>query len=96
MNKKIYYQAGDVVQVKHDINYRPEMIVLEVSFEREFSRGTTKTDKTKEKKTLRGINCYWYSVQGIYQTALFDTKDLEWVEGKNADVINGERVNKHI
>ena len=45
------------------------------------------TEPIKEVKstgTLQGVECFWFTMPtGEYQSALFNTKDLEYVPGKN-------------
>lgn len=72
----IYFNPGDVVQVKQNLNYKPKMIVVRKitsMFKNDPKRAEDKNSK------LRGIRCMWYTLDGLYQEALFNTKDLELV-----------------
>lgn len=72
----IYFNPGDVVQVKQNLNYKPKMIVVRKitsMFKNDPKRVEDKNSK------LRGIRCMWYTLDGLYQEALFNTKDLELV-----------------
>jgi hypothetical protein len=65
--QKLFFTPGDVVAVRHEIEFKPDMIVktvqkVKVSGE---SRGT-----------LLGVVCYWFTADGSYQEHLFNTKDL--------------------
>lgn len=65
--EKIFFAPGDVVTLKQDIPYKPTMIVdkkVEVTF------------KDEKAKTLRGIQCRWFTTTGAIQKEIFSTKDL--------------------
>ena len=65
---KIYFQPGDIVQMKQDIPNKPKMIVVRVE------RSIMKSKDGKD--YLRGVRCRWYSTDQKLQEALFSTKDL--------------------
>lgn len=67
---KIYFNSGDIVQLRQDIPNKPIMIVV---------KKETSLFKHKEedkKNVLRGIRCRWFTVSGELQEAVFNTKDL--------------------
>lgn len=67
-DSKIYFNAGDIVQLKQDIPNKPKMIVI---------KKITSVFKNEDKRTaLRGIKCMWFTTEGLYQEAVFNTKDL--------------------
>ena len=69
-DEKIYYTPGQVVMVKHDIENKPRMFVIEK---------VTKNflDKDGEKTSFFvGIKCGWFDAQQIYREGIFSTKDL--------------------
>lgn len=66
----VFFVPGETVQIKQTIDYRPVMVVKEV---------VKMKTRGEETSRLIGINCFWFSVQGIYQESRFNTKDLEHV-----------------
>ena len=74
-NELRYYAPGDVVRVRHDIDYVPDMWVVE-----KVSRNI-KNKETNEIETMfLGIKCRWFNAQGDLQEAVFNTKDIKKVE----------------
>lgn len=75
---KIYFNAGDVVQLKQDIPNKPIMIVVkkETSL---FKHDRKEDDK---KPILKGIRCRWFTSTGELQESIFNTKDLQKVSYK--------------
>lgn len=69
----IYFNPGDIVQLKQDIPNKPLMIVVkkETSLFKHDSRRSL--DK---KPILIGIRCRWFTNSGELQEAVFSTKDL--------------------
>ena len=68
--RHIFFNKGDVVRVKQDIENRPNMVV------RKINKTKFKSDN-QEANVLLSINCFWFDVNGNYQQADFSTKDLE-------------------
>lgn len=70
---KVYFNAGDVVQLKQDIPNKPIMIVVkkETSL---FKHDSKRLDS--KKPILIGIKCRWFTTSGELQEAIFSTKDL--------------------
>ncbi len=64
---KVFFNPGDIVTVKQEIPNKPLMVVKSV-------------DKVKSKMDDRpqlfGITCFWFTVDGNYQSHRFNTKDL--------------------
>lgn len=69
---KIYFNAGDVVQLKQDIPNKPLMIV--VKKETSLFKHDRKIDD--KKPILKGIRCRWFTDNKELQEAVFSTKDL--------------------
>lgn len=70
-----YFCPGDIVKVRHNIDYVPDMWVVE-----KVSRNI-KNKETNEIETMfLGIKCRWFNAQGDLQEAVFNTKDLKKVE----------------
>ena len=65
--EKIYFQPGDICQMKQDIPNKPKMVVVKI--ERSII-------KSEGKDYLRGVKCRWFTNDGHLQEAVFSTKDL--------------------
>lgn len=68
IEERIYFQPGDVVELKQDIPYKPKMIVVKKEaniFKKQSTEGS-----------LRGIRCMWFTSEGALQEGIFNTKDL--------------------
>lgn len=70
-----YFLPGDLVQVRHALDYVPKMFVTD-----KVSR-TIQNKETKIYETLFvGVKCRWFDSNGTLQEAVFNTKDLEKIE----------------
>lgn len=69
--ERIFFAAGDIVQVKHDLEDKPKMLVQSVD----------KAAYPADSKTsmLLGVTCIWFSTDLKLQKNRFNTKDLEKV-----------------
>jgi uncharacterized protein YodC (DUF2158 family) len=67
-DEKIFFTAGDVVQLKQDIINKPELMVQSID--------KTTLDK---KPALLGVTCIWFTSTGELQKHRFSTKDLEYL-----------------
>lgn len=77
---KIYFNAGDIVQLKQNIPNKPKMVVIK----KVTSIFKHDSKKLEDKKSpLRGIKCMWFTIDGLYQENTFNTKDLELIESKH-------------
>lgn len=72
---KIYLAPGDLVKVKHDIDYVPTMFVVE-----KVSRNMKKKETGDMETMFLGIKCRWFNAYGDLQEAVFNTKDLKKIE----------------
>ena len=72
----IYFNPGQIVQLKQNIPNKPKMIVVkkETSL---FKHGYKKEDK---RPILIGIRCRWFTTTGAMQEAVFNTKDIELIK----------------
>ena len=71
---KVYFNAGDVVQLKQDIPNKPTMIVVK----KETSLFKHDSKRLEDKRPiLKGIRCRWFTSTGELQESIFNTKDLE-------------------
>lgn len=70
---KVYFNAGDIVQLKQDIPNKPIMIVIKKEtslFKHDYK------DLGEKKPLLKGIRCRWFTSTGELQENIFNTKDL--------------------
>ena len=77
METNIYFNPGDVVQLKQDIPNKPVMIVVR----KETSIFKHDQKRLEDKKPiLIGIKCRWFTTDGTLQEAIFNTKDIELIK----------------
>ena len=77
MATNIYFNPGDVVQLKQDIPNKPIMIVVR----KETSIFKHDQKRLEDKKPiLIGIKCRWFTTDGTLQEAIFNTKDIELIK----------------
>jgi len=69
-DKRVFFAAGDVVQIKQDVPNKPKMIVQEIN-------KSTIPAKGDSKGMLLGVTCIWFSTIGSLEKHRFSTKDLE-------------------
>ena len=73
----IYFNPGDIVQLRQDIPNKPIMIVVK----KETSIFKHDPKRIQDKKPiLIGIRCRWFTTEGLLQEAVFSTKDLELIK----------------
>ena len=71
---KVYFNAGDIVQLKQDIPNKPIMIVVK----KETSLFKHDSKRLEDKRPiLKGIRCRWFTSTGELQESIFNTKDLQ-------------------
>lgn len=70
INEKVFYNPGDLVKVKHNLENVPIMYVVE-----KVTRTYIHTDKTKDSIFI-GIKCRWFDSNKILRESIFSTKDL--------------------
>ena len=71
--EKIFFIAGDIVEVRHDIDNKPKMFVTDK---------VTKSIKDKDgnvENVFLGLKCKWYDKNQVLHEAIFSTKDLKHV-----------------
>lgn len=73
-NDMRFYAPGDLVKVRHDIDYVPTMFVTE-----KMTRNIRNKNGEMEQMFL-GIKCRWFNANGDLQEAVFNTKDLMKVD----------------
>ena len=72
----VYFNPGDVVQLKQNLPYKPKMVVVK-KVTSIFKHDLKKLED--KKSALQGIKCMWFTTDGLYQEAIFSTKDLQLV-----------------
>lgn len=75
--ENIFFNPGDVVQLKQDIPNKPKMIVIK-KVTSIFKHDPKRTPDSKS--ILLGIKCMWFTSNGEYQEQTFNTKDLEIIK----------------
>ncbi len=69
----VYFNPGDVVQLKQDIPNKPTMIVVK----KETSLFKHDSKRLEDKRPiLKGIRCRWFTSTGELQESVWNTKDL--------------------
>ena len=69
----VYFNPGDVVQLKQNIPNKPTMIVVK----KETSLFKHDNKRLEDKRPiLKGIRCRWFTSTGELQENVFNTKDL--------------------
>lgn len=63
----IFFNPGELVQLRADLAYKPVMLVKKV----------VRFRGTGESNNLVGIACLWFTAGGLYQEQVFSSKDLE-------------------
>lgn len=71
--EKIYFVAGDIVEIRHNIENKPKMFITDK---------ITKSIKDKDgniENVFLGLKCKWYDKNQVLHEAIFSTKDLKHV-----------------
>lgn len=69
--QKIFFNPGDLCQVKHNVDNRPIMWVLEKT-----TRSIYNKDTNEKENIFLGIKCRWFDNNKVLHEELFSTKDL--------------------
>lgn len=72
-NEKIYFVAGDLVEVRHEIENRPKMFVTDKIIK------SIKDKDGNVESVFLGLKCKWYDKNQVLREAIFSTKDLKHV-----------------
>ena len=71
MNEEhVYFCPGDVVTLRHNLDNKPKMLVIE-----KVTRDIMAKDGTTE-SIFRGLRCRWFDKDQRLCEAIFSTKDL--------------------
>ena len=71
-NTNIFFNPGDVVQLKQDIPNKPKMVVVK----KVTSIFKYDPRRQEDKPILKGIKCMWFTKNGELQEYIFNTKDI--------------------
>ena len=72
MIDKIFFNPGEIVQLKKDVENKPRRMLVH--------RVDMMKLKESKKGQLLGITCIWFTEYGRIQQFRFDSKDLKHVE----------------
>ncbi len=75
MEDRTYFAPGDLCTVRHGLDFKPKMYVVE-----KISRNVKNKDTGELETMFLGIKCRWFDKNGCLQEAVFNTKDLCLVE----------------
>ena len=75
MEQKQFFLPGDMVTLRQDIPNKPIMLVVK-KVTSNISLGK-KDEGTIKKDYFQGILCRWFTMHGVMQEAIFNTKDLQ-------------------
>jgi len=71
----IYYAPGQLVRVRHEVENRPIMWIVEKS-----SRNMRNPNTNEVEPVFQGMKCRWFDTNMNLQESIFNTKDLELVD----------------
>ena len=72
MREMVFFKPGEIVQLKQDVDNKPQMIVDSIPKAR-----MPREEEERKKSVLLGVKCYWFTSTGFYQEKTFNSKDLE-------------------
>lgn len=72
---RVFFSAGNLVELKHDIPNKPQMVVVSVD------KLPMKVGGDNDKVALLGVTCIWFSTDCKLQSHRFSTKDLVKIKG---------------
>lgn len=69
-DKMVFFNAGELVELKQDLPHKPVMMVKRI----------VKSRKSADVKTIfLGIKCCWFTSTGDYREQIFSSKDLKHI-----------------
>lgn len=68
---RVYFNPGDIVTIRHDIENKPTMFVVE-----KCTRSMYNKETNEKENIFLGIKCRWFDKNHVMQEGLFSTKDL--------------------
>ena len=75
--EKTFFLPGELCMVKQDIDNKPKMMVVE-----KVTRSLMNKETGMKESMFLGIKCRWFTTNGEFQEAVWNTKDLQKVENK--------------
>lgn len=78
--ERIYFVPGNLVTLKHDLHFKPTMLVTEVVTTKIINNSYWGGAATESKPYFKGIRCMWFSTDHKIQEHVFNTKDLVKIE----------------
>lgn len=76
MDDKIYFNSGDIVEIRHDISNKPDSMLVIEKIVRSYVKELNKENQ------LLGIKCLYFSKDGVMHEGIFNTKDLRHLSNK--------------
>lgn len=70
-DNKVFYNPGDLVTIKHDVDNKPKMFVVE-----KVVRSMVSKETQEMENVFLGIKCRWFDKNQVMHEELFSTKDL--------------------
>lgn len=79
--ERIFFASGDLVEIKHNMPNKPVMLVQSVDkstmkVRKYIPGGDDDSPGERDKGTLLGLTCIWFTSTGELQKHRFNTKDL--------------------
>lgn len=71
LDDRIYFNPGQIVTIKHDIENKPKMMVVEKA-----TRSLINRETGNKENIFLGVRCRWFDKNQDLQEAIFSTKDL--------------------
>ena len=75
-DEKVYFVAGQVVTIKHNLENKPKMLVVEKK-----TRDIVNKDGSRDTIFL-GMRCIWFDKNQVMHEGIFSSKDLIHVENE--------------
>ena len=69
--ERVYFNPGDIVTIKHNIENKPKMFVVE-----KCTRSMYNKETNEKENIFLGIKCRWFDKNQSMHEELFSTKDL--------------------
>lgn len=73
-NDRVFFNPGDIVTVRHDLENKPKMYVIE-----KVTRSLLNKESGAKETMFLGIRCRWFDKNSVLHEEIFSTKDLEHV-----------------
>jgi len=77
MRERVYFHAGELVELKQDLPNKPTMMIVRIVKSRIKVLEEEGTDK--KSNIFIGVKCCWFTKDSLYQEQIFSSKDLSKV-----------------